>query len=63
MQTSRHRSETAVTQRSIGIGLLGGMLMATLVSTLLVPVLYVVLETLREKFVSVEAEVAKRESV
>ena len=51
----------AVTQRSIGIGLLGGMVMATLVSTLIVPVLYVVLETMREKFVSVEEEVARRE--
>ncbi len=51
----------AITQRSIGVGLLGGMVMATFVSTLLVPVLYVVLETMREKFVSVEEEVAKRE--
>ena len=50
----------AVTQKSIGIGLLGGMLAATLVSTLLVPVLYVLLETMREKFVSVEDEIAKR---
>jgi len=53
----------AVTQKSIGIGLLGGMLTATLVSTLLVPVLYVLLETMREKFVSVEDEIAKREMV
>jgi len=53
----------AVTQISIGIGLLGGMLAATIVSTLLVPVLYVLLETLREKFVSVEEEIAKRESI
>jgi len=51
----------AVTQMSIGIGLLGGMLMATIVSTLLVPVLYVLLETMREKFVSVEDEVRKRD--
>jgi len=51
----------AMTQKSIGVGLLGGMLAATLVSTLLVPVLYVLLETMREKFVSVEDEVAKRE--
>ncbi len=50
----------AVTQKSIGIGLLGGMLAATLVSTLLVPVLYVLLETMREKFVSVDDEIAKR---
>ena len=53
----------AVTQMSIGVGLLGGMLAATLVSTLLVPVLYVLLETMREKFVSVEEEIAKRESI
>jgi len=53
----------AVTQKSIGIGLLGGMLAATIVSTLLVPVLYVLLETMREKFVSVEEEIAKRESL
>lgn len=51
----------AITQKSIGIGLLGGMVTATFVSTLLVPVLYVVLETMREKFVSVEDEIAKRE--
>ena len=53
----------SVTQQSIGMGLLGGMLMATIVSTLLVPVLYVLLETMREKFVSVEEEIAKRESI
>lgn len=53
----------AVTQRSIGVGLLGGMLAATVVSTLLVPVLYVLLESMREKFVSVEDEVAKREMI
>ncbi|BDY13305.1 efflux RND transporter permease subunit [Hydrogenimonas cancrithermarum] len=53
----------AITQRSIGVGLLGGMVMATVVSTLLVPVLYVVLETMREKFVDVEEEVARRESL
>ncbi len=53
----------AVTQKSIGVGLLGGMLAATIVSTLLVPVLYVLLESMREKFVSVEDEIAKREMV
>ncbi len=53
----------SLTQQSIGIGLLGGMLAATLVSTLLVPVLYVLLETMREKFVSVEDEIARRESI
>ncbi len=51
----------AVTQKSIGVGLLGGMMAATIVSTLMVPVLYVLLETMREKFVSVEDEIAKRE--
>ena len=53
----------AVTQKSIGVGLLGGMIAATVVSTLLVPVLYVLLETMREKFVSVEEEIARRESI
>lgn len=53
----------AVTQKSIGVGLLGGMLAATVVSTLLVPVLYVLLATMREKFVSVEEEIKKREMV
>ena len=53
----------AVTQKSIGVGLLGGMLAATIVSTLLVPVLYVLLETMREKFVSVEDEIAKRNMI
>ena len=53
----------AVTQISIGIGLLGGMVMATFVSTLLVPVLYVLLENMREKFVDVKEEVARRESI
>ncbi len=53
----------AVTQKSIGVGLLGGMLAATVVSTLLVPVLYVLLESMREQFVSVEEEVARRESL
>lgn len=53
----------AVTQQSIGIGLLGGMIAATVVSTLFVPVIYVLLETMREKFVSVEDEIAKREMV
>jgi Cu/Ag efflux pump CusA len=52
-----------MTQKSIGVGLLGGMLAATLVSTLLVPVLYVLLETMREKFVTIEDEIAKREMV
>jgi hydrophobe/amphiphile efflux-1 (HAE1) family protein len=50
----------ATTQHSIGVGLLGGMGVATFVSTLFVPVVYVLLESLREKFVSVEEEVEKR---
>jgi hydrophobe/amphiphile efflux-1 (HAE1) family protein len=53
----------AITQRSIGITVLGGMIIATLVSTLIVPVIYVLLETMREKFVSVEEEIATRESI
>ena len=53
----------AVTQMSIGIVLLFGMVAATFISTLFVPVLYVLLETMREKFVSVEEEVARRESI
>jgi len=39
----------ALTQRSIGLALLGGMVAATFVSTLLVPVLFVVLQSIREK--------------
>ena len=53
----------AVTQQSIGIVLMFGMVAATFISTLFVPVLYVLLETMREKFVNVEDEVARRESL
>ncbi len=53
----------AVTQQSIGIVLMFGMVTATFISTLFVPVLYVLLETMREKFVNVEDEVARRESL
>ena len=53
----------AVTQMSIGIVLLFGMVAATFISTLFVPVLYVLLESMREKFVSVEDEIARRESI
>ena len=53
----------AVTQMSIGIVLLFGMVAATFISTLFVPVLYVLLETMREKFVSVEDEITRRESL
>ncbi len=51
----------AVTMRSIGTIVLGGMVAATFISTMLVPVVYVLLETLREKFVDVEEEVRNRE--
>jgi len=53
----------AITQVSIGIVLMFGMIAATFISTLFVPVLYVLLETIREKFVSVEDEIARRESI
>ncbi len=53
----------AVTQVSIGVVLMFGMLAATFISTLFVPVLYVLLESMREKFVNVEEEVARRESL
>ncbi|RLA73093.1 MAG: hydrophobe/amphiphile efflux-1 family RND transporter [Epsilonproteobacteria bacterium] len=53
----------AVTQQSIGIVLMFGMVAATFISTLFVPVLYVLLESMREKFVSVEEEIATRESI
>ncbi len=50
----------AMTMRSIGVIVLGGMITATFVSTMLVPVVYVLLETVREKFVDVEEEVRNR---
>lgn len=53
----------AITQMSIGIVLMYGMLSATFISTLFVPVLYVILESLREKFVSISDEIARRESL
>jgi len=53
----------AITQQSIGIVLMFGMITATFISTLFVPVLYVLLETMREKFVNVEDEIARRESI
>lgn len=53
----------AMTMRSIGVVIMGGMIAATFVSTLLVPVIYVLLETVREKFVSVEEEVRNRQLV
>ena len=53
----------AITQQSIGIVLMFGMITATFISTLFVPVLYVLLESMREKFVNVEDEIARRESI
>jgi len=53
----------AITQISIGVVLMFGMIAATFISTLIVPVLYVLLESMREKFVSVEDEIARRESL
>ena len=53
----------SITQQSIGIVLMFGMIAATFISTLFVPVLYVLLESMREKFVSVEEEIARRESI
>ena len=51
----------AMTMRSIGTIVLGGMVAACFISTLLVPVVYVLLETMREKVVNVEEEVRNRE--
>ena len=53
----------AITQQSIGVVLMFGMIAATFISTLFVPVLYVLLESMREKFVNVEEEIARRESI
>jgi len=53
----------AVTQKTIGIALLGGMTMATLVALFIVPVIYVLLEAMRELVVDVEEEVKMRESL
>ncbi len=53
----------SITQQSIGIVLMFGMIAATFISTLFVPILYVLLESMREKFVSVEDEIAKRNEI
>jgi len=53
----------AVTQKTIGVALLGGMTMATLVALLIVPLIYVLLETMRETVVDVKEEVKRRESL
>lgn len=50
----------AMTMRSIGVVVLGGMIAATFISTMLVPVVYVLLETMRELVVDVEEEVKNR---
>jgi Cu/Ag efflux pump CusA len=49
--------------RSIGVIVLGGMIAATFISTMLVPVVYVLLETMRELVVDVEEEVKNREMI
>lgn len=51
----------AMTMRSIGVVVLGGMVAATFISTMLVPVVYVLFETMRELVVNVEEEVRNRE--
>ncbi len=53
----------AMTMRSIGVIVLGGMVAATFISTMLVPVVYVLLETMRETFVDVEEEVENRKMI
>ena len=53
----------AMTMKSIGTVVLGGMVAATFISTMLVPVVYVLLETMRELVVNVEEEVRNRESL
>ena len=51
----------AMTMKSIGVVVLGGMIAATFISTLLVPVVYVLLESMRELVVDVEQEMKNRE--
>lgn len=53
----------AMTMKSIGVVVLGGMVAATFISTILVPVIYVLLETMRELVVDVEQEVKNRELI
>jgi hydrophobe/amphiphile efflux-1 (HAE1) family protein len=53
----------AMTMKSIGTVVLGGMVAACFISTMLVPVVYVLLETMREKFVDIEEEMRNRESL
>ena len=49
--------------KSIGVIVLGGMIAATFISTMLVPVVYVLLETMRELVVDVEEEFRNREMI
>jgi len=53
----------AMTMKSIGVVVLGGMAAATLISTMLVPCVYVLLETMRELVVDVQEEVRNREMI
>ncbi len=53
----------AMTQKSVGVTIFAGVIMASFVATVLVPVYYVVLEEIRERFVSVEEEMKKRDSI
>ncbi len=53
----------AMTMKSIGVVVLGGMIAATFISTMLVPVIYVLLETMRELVIDVEQEVKNREMI
>jgi len=42
---------------------LGGMVAACFISTMLVPVVYALLETMREKFVNIEEEMRNKNSL
>jgi multidrug efflux pump subunit AcrB len=53
----------AQTQKTIGVALLGGMVIATFVALFIVPVIYVLLEAMRETVVDVQEEVKMRESL
>jgi multidrug efflux pump subunit AcrB len=53
----------AMTQRSVGVTIFAGVIIASFVSTVLVPVYYVALEEIRERFVSVDEEIKKRRSL
>jgi hydrophobe/amphiphile efflux-1 (HAE1) family protein len=53
----------AQTQKTIGVALLGGMTIATFVALFIVPVIYVLLEAMRETVVDVEQEVKMRDSL